>query len=829
ANGVIMITTKKAKSGLGITVNTGISVGKIDKSTMPTYQTQYGVGYSDNYQKDGFLYFDVNGDGVKDLVVPTSEDASYGAKFDPNLMVYQWDAFDPAGPFYKKPHPWLPAKNNPTTFYETAVSNNSSIFLDGVNDKGTYKLGYTRNEELGTLPNSSVKKDIVNFGSTYKIINNLEASASVNYSKINGKGRYGTGYSGQNVNQNFRQWYQVSTDIQDQKAAYFRNQKNITWNWKDPSSPTGLVPIYTDNYYWTRYQNFEKDSRSRVFGNVALNYKAANWLNVMGRVSLDNYSETQEERIAVGSQSTSKYSRYERNYDEINYDLIANFDKDLTEDLNLKALVGTNIRKTTVRSIYSTTNGGLVVPGLYSLANSKGTISAPSELYQPKEVDGYFGGITLDYRNFLSLDATIRSDKSSTLPVNNNTYDYYAISGSWLFSKQLSNVNWLSSGKLRANYATVGNDAPWGSIKDNYDNIPPFGSSLLYSLPGTQNNPSLKPENTISKEAGLEMAFLNNRIGFDFSYFITNTKNQIIPVAVSTATGYNSKYVNAGNVENKGVEFSLFATPVRTSNFSWNINLNWSTNKSRVIALYNDSKNLQLATFQGGISSNASLGEPFGVLKGRDVKRLNGQKLVGANGYYVPTSTTTNVIADINPDWIGGIYNSFKYKKFTLGFLVDMRQGGHLFSLDMYYSQYTGVLKESAALNELGKPVRNSLADGGGVIFQGVTADGKPNTQRVVVDANSPTIPGSQYVFDASYAKLREATLSYELPESVVKNLRVVKGIEVSIIGRNLWIIHKNLPYSDPEENLSSGNIQGYQSGAYPTTRSIGFNLKFKF
>ncbi len=829
ANGVIMITTKKAKRGMGITINSGVTVGKIDLKTMPSYQTEYGVGYSDSYQKDGFLYFDVDGDGIKDLVVPTSEDASFGPKFDANLKVFQWDAFDPASPNYKKSRPWVAAANNPTSFYETAVSNNNSIFLDGLNDKGSYKLGYTRNEENGVLPNSKVTKNIINFGSTYKVLENLEASANVNYSQIQGKGRYGTGYSGQNVNQNFRQWYQTSTDIMEQKEAYFRNQKNITWNWKDPSVASGLVPIYTDNYYWTRYQNVQQDVRNRIFGNVAMNYKATSWLNILGRVTVDNYSESQEERIAVGSQATSSYSRFERNYNEVNYDLIATFDKNITEDLNIKALVGTNIRKTTIKSIFSTTNGGLVVPGLYSLANSKGTIAAPTESYQPKEVDGYFGGLTLGYRNFLTLDGTIRRDKSSTLPEDNNAYNYYAVSGSWLFSHHLTNVSWLTSGKLRANYATVGNDAPWGSTKDVYDFVAPFGNTLLYSLPGTQNNPNLVPEQTVSKEIGVEMAFLRNRIGFDASYFITNTKNQIIPVSVSTATGYNSKFVNAGDVENKGVELSMFITPIKKSKFVWNINLNWATNNSKVLELYNDSKNLQLATFQGGISSNASLGQPFGVLKGRAVQRLNGEKLVGANGYYVQTTTSTEIIADINPDWFGGVYNSFKYKNFTLGFLVDVRQGGALFSLDMYYSQYTGILKESAGLNDLGKPRRDDPSIGGGAIFPGVTADGKANTKRVVVDANIPTIPASEYVYDASYVKLREAILSYDLPQSVLKNVKAIKGVELSLIGRNLWIIHKNLPYADPEENLSSGNVQGNQSGAYPTTRQMGFNLKLKF
>ena len=843
ANGVIMVTTKKARRGLGITINSGVIVGKIDKSTFPTYQKEYGSGYSSAYQKNGFLYFDVDGDGVKDYVVPTSEDASYGVKYDPNLMVYHWDAFDPASPNYHKAKPWVAAQNDPSTFYETAVSTNNSIMLDGASDKGSIKLGFTRNDENGVLPNSSVIKNIINFGSTYNITDKLTVSALANYSKIDGKGRYGSGYSGRNVNQNFRQWYQTNVDIQEQKEAYFRNNKNITWNWKDPSTAAGLVPIYTDNYYWTVYQNYEQDTRSRIFGHASLDYKPTDWLSFLARVSVDTYAELQEERIAVGSQAVPFYSRFDRNYNAINYDLMANIDRQLTKDFNLKGLIGTNLNRTSVRSIFASTSGGLIVPGLYSIANSKGTAPNPTEAYQPRAVDGYFAGLTLDYQNFLTLDGTIRRDRSSTLPENNNAYNYYAVSGSWLFSHHLTNTSWLSTGKLRLNYATVGNDAPWGSIKDVYDQPSPFGSTILFSLPGTKNNDELKPEQTTSKEIGLEMAFLNNRLGFDASYYITNTVNQIIPVATSTATGYSSKYVNAGNIENKGVELSLYGTPVKTPSFSWNVNVNWTRNRNKVVSLYNDSKNLLLGSFQGGVSINASLGQPYGTIQGKTWQMIDpkdatktvawdgkGQKLVGANGYYPLTTTTTNIIGNVNPDWIGGIYNTFRYKNLSLGFLVDVRQGGDVWSLDMYYAtNFTGVLAESAGLNDLGKPVRNSLTDGGGVILEGVTADGKANTKRVVIDANSPGLPVAAFAYDASYVKLRETTISYALPQNLLSGVKIVKGIEFSLIGRNLWIIHKNLPYSDPEENLSSGNIQGMQSGAYPTTRSMGLNVKVKF
>ncbi|HEX6428007.1 MAG TPA: SusC/RagA family TonB-linked outer membrane protein [Niastella sp.] len=829
ANGVIMITTKKAKKGLGLTVNSGITVNSMDRKTFPEYQNQYGAGYSAKYQKDGFLYFDVNGDGVKDYVTPTSEDASYGVKFDPNLMVYQWDAFDAAGPNYHKARPWVAAQNDPSTFYETHLSNNQSIMFDGANDRGAFKLGYTRNEEKGILPNSSLRKNIVNFSTTYAITPKLTASAAVNYSKVDGKGRYGTGYSGRNINQNFRQWYQTNVDIKEQKDAYLRNRKNVTWNWRSPSNElTGLVPIYTDNYYWTVYENYETDWRSRTFGYASLDFKATDWLSFLGRISVDNYTELQEERVAVGSQGASSYSRFDRTFNELNYDLMANVDKDLTKDLNFKALLGTNMRRTNSNSSLATTSGGMIVPGLYAISNSKGTV-APVETYQPVAVDGYFGGLTLSYQDYLSLDATFRRDRASTLPVNSNAYNYYAVSGSWLFSHHLTSVPWLSSGKIRVNYATVGNLAPYGIIKDVYDQPTPFGSAILFSVTDTKNNKDIKPERTKSRELGLEMAFFQNRLGFDVTYYQTNSVDQIINAEVSAASGYTKKWINAGEIENKGVELSLYGTPVRTKDFSWTVNINFTRNRNKVLSLNGGAKNLQLGSFQSGVSINASVGQPYGTIQGKTYELLDGKRLIDTNGYYVTTTTTTNIFGDVNPDWIGGVYNTFKYKNLSLGFLIDVKKGGSIWSLDQFYAQGTGIYKESAGLNDLGNPVRNSLADGGGVVFQGVTEDGKVNTKRVVVDANSPQEPQVAYTYDASYVKLREANISYSLPSSIFGKVKAIKGIDISVFGRNLWIIHKNLPYADPEETVSAGNLIGMQSGAYPTTRSIGMNVRLKF
>ncbi|MBV4358174.1 SusC/RagA family TonB-linked outer membrane protein [Pinibacter aurantiacus] len=863
ANGVVMITTKKGKRGLGVTINSGVTVSSIDKSTFAKYQHSYGANYgsANGYgSPDGnFFYFDANGDGTPDLVTPTTEDASWGAKFDPSLMVYQWDAFDASSPNYGKATPWVAGANDPTTFFEKPVNFNNSIYIDGGGDKGSFKLGYTKNNDKGVLPNSFVNKDLVNFGATYNLTSKLSAFASVNFSKISGQGRYGTGYSGDhstNLMTNFRQWWQTNVDVKEQKAAYDRTGKNVTWNVADPSDPVnGLVPIFWNNPYWVRYKNYETDSRSRYFGNMGLTYKITDWLDVLGRVSLDSYNETEEERVAVGSLEVPYYSKFLRSFREYNYDLMANFNKDIAKDLNLKATVGLNIRRDQVSSTFNSTNGGLSVPDIYALNNTKNpSLPAVENDYQIG-VDGLFASATLGYRDMLFLDLTGRRDKSSTLPVDNNTYYYPSASLGFVFSKLIDNAPWLSYGKARLNYAEVGNSADPKALIDYYSINPAFGNTAMTSIGAnnsisslnpalvTKNNPNLVPEKTKSIEGGVEMSFFKNRLGFDVTYYSTKTVNQIVPAPISRATGFDAKYINVGEIDNHGLEVSLNGTPIKTKDFSWNIALNWTRNRNKVVSLGEGITNFQLGSFQGGVTLNAALGEPYGTIRGQNFVYQNGQKLVSSKGYYVKSPNSNDVIGNVNPDWIGGINNTFKYKNFALTFLIDIRHGGDIFSLDMYYGLATGLYPETAGTNDLGKPVRNKLSDGGGVVFPGITADGKANATRVngsILDDNGQEQslfgmygyyrnPAAAFIYDASYIKLRDLTLTYSFPDKMMQSTKVFKGIDVSLFGRNLWIIHKNLPYSDPEEGISSGNLQGYQVGAYPSTRVIGLNLKLKF
>lgn len=834
SNGVILITTKKGKKGLGVTINSGVTFGFVDKQTVPEYQKQYGAGYGEYWEE-----YDVNGDGVSDNVVPFSNDASYGFAFDPTIMVYQWDALDPSSPNYLKPRPWVAAENGPEYFFENAVSSNNNIMIDGGNDIGTFKLGYTNNTEEGMLPNSKITKNIINFGGSLNLTSKLKASASVNFSQQDAVGRYGSGYSPINPMLGLRQWFQTNVDLKEQKDAYFRTRKNITWNWNEAGD---LRAAYSDNVYFTRHENYSTDSRYRTFGYIETVYEVSNWFDIKSRASIDSYDMLQEERFSVGStlsETDPYYKRYTKTFREFNFDLFANFKGNISKSFSIMGLAGMNIRRSELNSLSASTSGGLVVPGLYALSNSLNLLAPPIETQESRAVDGIFANATLGYKELLFLDLTARRDQSSTLPKDNNTYVYPSTALSFAFSEMLKEYSWLSYGKAWVNYAEVGNDAPFAAINKYYNKqneesgepVGGFNGIPLYSVPNTRFNGKLKPERTKSAEAGVEMAFLESRIGFNATIYKANTINQILPVSVPTTTGYSYKYVNAGEVENKGIEAILYFTPVNTESFQWTVNVNWTRNQNKVVSLA-EGDNMELALYSGGVTANATVGRPFGVIRGEGfVIHENGGKIVGEDGQYV-FSAPTKEIADPNPKWTGGVSNTLSYKGLTLYFLIDVKKGGQLFNLDTYYGFGTGLYPETAGLNDLGNPSRLPISEGGGIILPGVKEDGSSNDIRI---ENTEGVfgyyaPFEAHVYDAGFIKLREASLTYSLPKSFISRLKAFKGVDISIVGRNLWIIDKDLPYSDPESGFGAGNLgQGYLGGAYPTARNIGFNLRLKF
>jgi TonB-linked SusC/RagA family outer membrane protein len=851
ANGVVLIVTKKGakKKGLGVSLSTGATYGQIDKTTMPRYQQEYGPGYGEFYALGGLEEFDFGmGAGLQPSAA-VYEDASYGAKFDPNLMVYDWRSFQPQmTEWYGKQFPYVAGANNATSFYETSAAYNTNVSIDGGGEKSTFRLSYTNYDFKGILPNSNMARNTLSLAAGYNVTDKLKVTSTANYVHSSATGRYGTGYDNKNVNQSFRQWYNVGTDILLQKEAYDATGLNLSWNPFGPGDPANAsVPHYFDNYYFNRYKNFSTDSRSRIFGNVQVDYELTEWLDFTARMTTDRYSEIQEERIAVGSVDVAEYSRYNKSFYENNFDLFLLANKYLGADdkINISGMVGANFMRTGENTIFAETNGGLVVPELYSLSNSVSGINAPTETEFAIGINGYYARATLGYANMLYLDVTARQDKSSTLPVANNTYFYPSASLSFVFSEVLK-VPFIDFGKVRFNYAGVGNGAPAQRLQDVYLMGTPFGIPLA-SVPARQNNSNLRSENTVGLEAGLEMFMFNNRLSLDFSAYRSNTYDQIIPVTVTAATGYTSKIVNAGNIQNQGLEFSANVKAIKTADFSWTVGLNWAANRNEVIELFEGQTNFQMASVQGGVTLNATIGEPFGAIWGSNyIYAPDGSPIVeahNAGGVRYKRTVAPEVIGNINPDWKGGINNRFTYKNLAFSFLIDMQKGGQFFSLDTWYGYATGIYDWSAGTNSNGVEMRAPVADGGGifidgaVIQNGTDANGnpiyEPNTQAFFASDYRNALgyaraPNAYHIWDATFVKLREVALTYSLPKSVIEKTPF-DGLDVSLIGRNLWIIYKASEYSDPESGLSAGNFQGNQSGAYPAVKELGFNLSVKF
>ena len=880
ANGVVMITTKSGKANggkktLGITASTGITVGRVNESTFVRHQNSYGPGYGrfygpsyittapgDSTFTDGRAQaVDVDGDGNLDIALPMGEDASWGIALDPNLDVYDWESIFPELPTYGQSKKYALPDSRAMSFWEQSVTRNNSFAIDGGGENTSFRLSATSFDQKGIVPGSNIGRDNVSFSGRFNASDKLTISAKANYIQQQGKGRYGTGYDSRNPNQSFRQWYIVSTDMAAQKDAYMNyGRKNYSWNAYGYGAAAPTKPHYFDNFYFSALENFATDVRDRIVGNVMAEYQINEWLKLTGRMTADTYSELREERIAVGSVDVSRYSRNNRSFTERNNDLFLNWNKYFGDngDLSFAGMLGYNQRRTSFQSIYAATNGGLVVPGVYALSNSVAAPAAPSETAYQIGVDGFYGQASFGYKNFLYADLSARQDVSSTLPVENNTYFYPSATLSFIFSEFIDS-DVLEFGKVRLNWAAVGADAPAQALVDAYGIGTPFNGVTLASAPSTQNNSSLLPERTESTEAGIEMKFFKNRAGLDISAYQSSTYNQILPAQVSSATGTYYKYVNAGQIDNKGLELSAYVTPVKTKDFQWDININWSRNRNTVVELFGDSESLILGSVQGGMNMVARVGEAYGALEGTQFVRdpESGAPLVydwsnsrGGARYW---AGDYGVIGNIQADWRGGINNSFSWKNITASALIDMQMGGDFFSLDTYYGYGTGVYDFQAGTNAAGNPIRSNLEDGGGLTFAEVAYLGieTPKLWDGSTDADgNPTNVGGElphlwmndygtslgwtnrvqelHVHDASFIKLREVAVTYAVPTAALGDLPVA-GVDISLIGRNLAILYKNTEFSDPEAGLAAGNLQGYQSGAYPSLREVGFNLRVKF
>lgn len=837
ANGALIITTKKGKRNqrTSVTINSTTSVGAIDKKTFPTYQKEYGGGYGELAQED------VNGDGQPDYVAPFGDDASYGSKYDPSLMVYQWNAFAPGNPNFGKATPWVAPKNDPSKFFKKSFSAVNSVNINGGDDKNTFNFTYTNHYETGVFPNARITKNTLNGSFSREITDGLKATAFAMFMNQGTIGRNTVGYNN-NILTGFRQWWATNVDMNELKQEYFRNRENLTWNMNDPVNGD-LTPAYWNNPYWQVYENYPSDQRTRVLTGANISWDITAGLNLLGRVTVDYTDAKMEQRLAKGSHAesfglaqlneSSGYWLVTNKLLQQTYDLIATYRWKISPDFSANFLAGGTFIKSRQQGLEASTTGGLLEAKKYTLTNSIGYFP-PLNTDINFEKSGYYAQAAGDYKKLIFLELTGRRDESSSLPKNNRDYFYYSISSSFAFSellKKSATWDWLDNAKFRVSYAEVGNDLPPGRLGYLQSTGIINGVHMIGNTDTYVDFSKLKPEKQKSWEAGLEASFLNRRVTLDLSVYKTNVQDLLFSIPQSPASGYRFALANAGETENNGIEVALGLTPVRTANFEWSMNINWARNKNKVVSLNEGRENLQLARFGTGVTLNATKGQPYGTFRGLGYVYKDGQPVLRDGDYL---NASDQVIGNIQPDWIGGINNKLSYKNLSLSFLIDIKKGGDLFSLDQSYGQNSGIYPNTAGLNDLGNPKRNPLDQGGGIIRPGVTEDGKPNDVRIDVSSHGSTgyegYPSEEFIYDASYVKLREASISYIIPEKWLGGgNKIFKGITLSLVGNNLWIIDKKVPYSDPEAGLSSGNIQGYQTGVMPTVRVFSFNAKFNF
>jgi hypothetical protein len=625
-----------------------------------------------------------------------------------------------------------------------------------------------------------------------------------------------------------------------------RNYKNPdgtqrVWNrtsWDNP------IPAYSDNPYWTRYENYNTDDRDRYYGNFGLNYSFTKELNASVKVMRDGYTFRTNERTKIGSQAMSFYNDVVRVANETNYEAMVNFQKQVHPDFNVSAHIGANKMVNNYFRNSMATSGGLVLPDLYTVSNSKDPVVI-DDFESHKEIQSVFGNASVGYKSLVYVDLSLRNDWSSILPKANRSYLYYSAGMSMILTElqALKDNNILNFAKVRASYAQIGNDNDPYKTRETYTNYAPnFAGVPRYSTPNTMPNNDLKPEIITTWEIGGEFKLLKNRLGIDITYYNKNTKDLITDVEISGASGYLYKTLNAGEMENKGIDLMISGTPLKAKDFSWDISVTFNKNKNKVLSLYKDVKNYRLTSGPFKATINAAVGQPYGAIMGTNyVFDSEGNKVVDKTGRYLKT-TAVEVLGTVLPDYNMGISNQFNYKNFSLSALIDVQKGGSYFSTSEMWGMYSGMLEGSVYQNGVDIRENGIVLD---AVYGKLNADGTvqyidkagANTTAPVKNSTSITAErfGADYysradaqeVFDADYIKLREVALSYTVPS---KYTGPVKNVRLGLFGRNLAIWGLDNKNFDPESAVtSSGNIQGIEGAALPATRTFGFNLKFNF
>lgn len=807
AGGAILITTKKGKSGKLKIDYTG-SYQVVDVNRYPDYQNDYGQG--------------IGG------AMNNTSNFSWGPRFGSQPTYTN---------FIGQSEIYQAYPNNVESLFKQGNNLQNSLSISGGNDKSTFTASYSNTLENGIMINNRLHRNTFKIGGTHQLTKKISVSTSINYFNIFSKR---TQQGNQLSNPMFRSW--------------FLPRSVNPYNYPTINPTNGAANYWyggEDNPIWSLENHLYDDEVNRVLGNISFTYDITDWMSLNYKLGTDYGVATINTYDAPGARGAANHNalgvgaigRRANQTTLTSSFLNLNFKKKINEDFTVTGLLGQEISST--KGVNRLALGtGVVIPGFYNLSNTTTYVPTNSEVNT--RLMGIYVDVQASFRDFAFLNVTGRNDRSSTFGPAKRSYFYPSVSASFVFTsaiEALKENNVISFGRIRGNLAQVGRIAPAYSTDTYFLNANPsdgFGPAITFPFVGqagralddVAGNPNLGPEFTVTREIGTELKFLKNRITLDLGYFSTNSTKIILDVPVAGASGFTNLTNNAGKLNSNGIELLLAGTPIKKENFQWDISLNWTRIRNVVKELAPGVTIIPLGGFtspQTRLEANA----PYGVIYGTTfIRHTDGRLILNPNGLPVVNTTDIKRIGDPNPDWTAGITNTLSYKGLSLSFLVDIRKGGDIVSRNI------GDLRRAGAAAETGDRDRNyNIAGWKGNAAGTLLADagGNPVANDVQVTAEQfwgsmfAFGTGESYIFDASWVRLREASLTYTLPQSIVEKAKLSR-IEIGISGRNLLLWAPNVPHIDPEVNAQgANNSQGLEFNALPQTRSLGFMLRISY
>ena len=845
-NGVILITTKSGKKGNGVKVSYdgNFTIDRI--STVPKLQNSYGQGnngdewhwqhnrpdltYQEYAEQYGFTWVD-GSSGINDFY-----DESWGPRLDAGLNLVQYDSNGEKAP-------WVSRPNNIKDFFQTGYSMNHTISLTANSEKSNTRASVSYRDQKGTVPNTDQKRYSAQLNSFFKFNNYISYDLSASYTRTQSDNLIAQGYGGNNPINSLFAW-----------SGRQINMKTLKENW-DQKDANGNFTYYNwnTNYhmnpYFNVYENTNSYQRDRIFGKTSLYYQPFEFLKFEGRAGVDYYNSNSMEKhyIDRSDWTNGGFTRINTSNTELNLDFIASFNKTFG-DFNITAMAGANYRDV---SWEDTRIGAtaLTIPGVYTITNKDGAAYNYMD-HSHRRSNSVYGNASIGWKNQLYLDLSARNDWDSTIK---DAFFYPSASASWIVTESLPALKGdgsaLSFWKLRAGWAEIGSaTSPYRNRAYYYAETDAFNGVAQIYKSTTYPNPDLKPESIKTWEIGSEFGFLHDRLHVDLAYYHKTTTDQILNVTIPYSSGYRSLLINAGKIENKGVELQVRGDILESKNgLNWSSTLNFSKDRSKVIELYPGLTKYGMG-WTWGIATQAIEGEKWGELVGTGFDRVDeedvknglatadqiGAVKVNSNGLL--KSKSAQRIGNVTPDFMMNWRHDFNIKNWGFGFLLDLRVGGDIWSQTMAHSYSAGVANVTAE-----NGIRERDIVGGVDVLQNervVMQDesGKWVTNTIKTDAYSwfKTDVSEYYVFDGSFLKLREAYVSYTFPKDLIAKTRYISNASVSLIGTNLWLmwVHSsNKMRLDPETGGVSSDSRGvgFEQGAVPSSRSFGLKLNLTF